>query len=221
MARTHEIPATSRRVIVHHDWGGTKDIMQVIMGVVNNESLSKQVAAFAEQYRGETPQAQKEGLNRLWLTCRNEIRYREDKAGTQAIKHPARTWADREADCKSLTVFIYHCCRALDIPCFVRFSSYEKDRNIGHVYPVAVIAGQPVAVDAVWHRFDDEKPPTYFENHLPRVFAKDASMHRVITYSKPNTSAISGITTGWHQLASWQKAIALFAGGWTIYKIST
>lgn len=219
MMNTAAIPNPPRRVIVHHRWGGTKDIMAVIMAVVDNEALTAQVATFAEAYRGAGPEQQKEGLRRLWQTCRTQIKYQEDANGTQAIKHPARTWAEKQADCKSLTVFIYHVCRALDVPCFIRFSSYDESKQIGHVYPVAVLDGVAVPVDAVWHRFDDEKRPTYFENHLPGVFAQDAEMLRAVKTSKPNNSAIGNIDCWWHRLKDWQKALAVCIGSAVAYKI--
>lgn len=213
------IPNPPRRVIVHHDWGDTKDIMAVIMGVVDNDQLTEQVRAFAQQYKGENPTAQIEGLRRIWQTVRREVRYQEDKDGYQAIKHPGRLWAEKVGDCKSKTVFIYHVCRAIGVPCFIRFASYDPNRRIGHVYPVAVVNGEAVPVDAVWHLYNSEKEPTYFENHLPAAFAKDAEMLRAVRTSRPNSAAIGAIRGAWSNLKQWQKLAAVVIGGWLTYKL--
>ena len=212
------IQATARRVIVHHDWGNTKDIMKVLMAVIDKDTLKGQVTAFVASLAPyDTPGSQRAALRRLWQICRYEIKYQEDQKGLQAIKHPARTWHDRQADCKSLTVFIYMCCRAMDIPCFIRFASYTSTKQIGHVYPVAVVDGEAMPVDAVWHRFNGEERPTYFENHLPAVFADDPQMRRAVKNSVPHQHAIGSVTA----LPVLQKSLLAFLAGWLVYKIAT
>lgn len=216
----YEIENPPRRVIEHYRNGDTPDIMQVIMEVVNQDELKNQVQVFARQYRATDQEQQIEQLRQLWQTCRSEIRYKEDRPGLQAVKHPARIWAEKEGDCKSLTVFIYHCCRAIGIPCFIRFASYDTSKQIGHVYPVAVVGGRPVVVDAVWHRFNDEKKPTHFENHLPAVFANDKQMRHIVATAAARPSAIGSIQSGWQGLSKRQKALAAIVGSLVLYRLA-
>jgi len=104
------------------------------------------------------------------------------------------------------------------VPCFIRFASYDTSKRIGHVYPVAVVGGVAVPVDAVWNRFDDEESPTYFENHLPAVFANDATMVAAVKNSQPDNPYIGAIR-GFQTWKNWQKAVAAFLGGWIVLKI--
>lgn len=220
MSYRNAIQATTRRVIVHHDWGATQDIMAAIMAVINKDDLQRQVAPFVLTLGPDKAgrESQKAVLRRIWQICRREIKYKEDPRGVQQIKHPARLWADKTGDCKSLTVFIFMCCRALDIPCFIRFASYTAGKQIGHVYPLAVVDGMPVAVDAVWHRFDDEERSTYYENHLPAVFAGDPGLQRLAKTSAPNKHASIGNVD---VLPAVQKAMLFWLAGWLTYKIAT
>lgn len=179
-----------RQEIEHFPWGNTRNIQWVIMHVVDKDNLQRQVARFAKGLEAKSPAAQYEGLRQLWRFCRLNIRYQEDKEGEQLVKHPARIWEEKVGDCKSLTVFIYFVCRAMGVPCFIRFASYEKGKRIQHVYPVAILGRRAVPIDAVWHRFDSEKKPTYYEDYLPAVWSDDPALKEVMTEATP--AAISG-----------------------------
>lgn len=200
-----------RTAIIRHAWGDTRDIMSVLMDVVNKDHLVGQVRGFAKQYDSKTVDGQYAKLKKLWHWVRHEVRYQEDPVGTQDIKHPYRTYAERKtgtADCKSKTVFIYFVCRALDIPCFIRFVSYwddkavvfEKSRGnqvdygqIGHVYPVAVLGGQTVVLDAVHTQFDSEVRPVRVVDKFPEVYS-DTQIRRLAKEAKQHAigSAASG-----------------------------
>lgn len=177
------IEQVPRKEIIHHHWGDTSDIIRVVMAVVNKDYLQRQVEVFAKSFRGNTADEQYEGLRRLWAFCRNNIYYEPDPPGVQDILHPARLWDKRTGDCKSLTVFIYFVCRANGIPCYIRFASYASDGQIGHVYPVAIVGGEAVPVDAVYKHFDREAKATKIKDKFPVVWdtqpvRKVAAAHR-------------------------------------------
>jgi transglutaminase-like putative cysteine protease len=188
---TRYIEQVPRREIVHHEWGDTKDIITVLMAVVNKDHLKSQVRRFAKEFKGHDADSQYRQLKELHRFCRRNIRYMKDPDGLQDIMHPARTWSERRGDCKSLTVFIFFVCRALGVPCFIRFASYEKSKNIGHVYPVAILDGRAVPVDAVFEHFDGEEKATYVKDYFPAI--SDLEEMRAIS-RESRKAAIGGIT---------------------------
>ncbi|RMG89341.1 MAG: hypothetical protein D6706_21510 [Chloroflexi bacterium] len=154
--------------VVHYEDGSLEDIQEVLMEVINKD-LGSQVEEFAKRMRRDAG-SDYAFLRQLWNFCKYQIRYKKDPAGLQLIKQPARLWAEREGDCKSLTVFIYHCCRVVGIPCIIRFASYNRNKRIQHVYPVAVLKDRQVPVDAVWDYFDDEENATKIEDRMPKAW---------------------------------------------------
>lgn len=159
-----------RREIIHERWGNTADIMRVIMEVANKTELTEQVRAFAENYRSGTVEGQYNQLKSLWQFVRQNIRYEKDAPGTQDILHPARLWDTRKGDCKSLTVFIHFCLCALGIPSVIRFASYDKSKEIGHVYNVAILGGRAVPIDACIDTFDAQEKAKKITDKFPKVF---------------------------------------------------
>lgn len=180
-----KIHAPARREVTRYSWGDTSDIMRTIMSVVNKDELKDQVCEFAKAFEGRTVEEQYQLLQKLWEFARFEIQYKIDPTGYQYIKHPGRLWADGSGDCKSLSIFIYFVCRCAGVPCFLRFASYDPDKEVRHVYPVAVIDGQEVIVDAVYHKFDQEERYTFHLDRRSKVFNQ---MARIIE--------VAGISTG-------------------------
>lgn len=163
------IPSTARQEIKHYDWGDTKDIMRVIMLVVDKTELAGQVEKFSQQFKGNTAKAQYEQLKRLWEWVRNNITYKADGGKAQIIKHPARLYEDNMGDCKSFTVFIRFVLYNLEIPHIIRFISQTSSRRIDHVYPVAYLDGKEVVLDAVHNMFDNEVPATRVVDKKPKM----------------------------------------------------
>lgn len=86
------------------------------------------------------------------------VRYKEDIAGYQYIKSPARLLADGEGDCKSMTIFIASCLHCLGIPHTIRFVNFDGGKQYTHVYPIAYDTnGQSIILDAV-ERDEDNMP---------------------------------------------------------------
>jgi len=167
------IKRVPRKVLIKHHFGDTSDIINVIMTEVNKgEQLATQVHDFAQQFKANTKSKQYKKLKDLHAFVRSNIEYQEDPPGIQDIKYPARTWEDGYADCKSLTVFIYSCCYAIGIPCYIDFASYNILGQVQHVYPVAILGNQEVTLDACLEQFDVEETYTNKVRKTPNNMTK-------------------------------------------------
>lgn len=161
---------------VHEDriWkqdGHTDDIVDAILSA--EQWNQDQTAALAPYLKGGSTS---ETLRNVWFFIRSNIRYRKDAPGYERVKLPAKTWADREGDCKSMSVFIAGLLKNLGIPAKYRFVSYEKGRPVTHVYVVATPKGsREVIVDAVHTKFDTEEP--YKSKREYPIMTKVAVIH--------------------------------------------
>lgn len=213
------VQESRNEVIFVIPWGDTEDIMKVIVGV-SNKDLEGQVKEFAQQFKGRSTADQYEKLEKLWRFTKYKIKYRADKdKEPQRVRHPANAYLvkDLGVDCKSKTLFNYFVMKALGIPCFIRFAAYKynanrtlnKAKDIGHVYPVAILDGRPVAVDSVYDYFDAEekavkiidKFPSAWDSPGIRALAKESKKAAIggIGHSSPPTwvlgsfAVVSGI----------------------------
>lgn len=155
------LPSEDNAQVMHRN-GDTEDIISVILKAdpLNGE-FTKQ---FAPHLKGSSDY---DSCKRLWQFVRTNIEYQKDKAGHEVIKSPGKTWEDRYGDCKSMSNFIASCLKNLGIPYRYRFTSYDKDKEIGHVYVIAFLGSRIVILDAVHHSFNAEVPFTYVEDYDP------------------------------------------------------
>ena len=136
--------------VIHKD-GGTEDIMEVVVNA-SNKKTKKEFCQFAEQFdRSE------EGLRKLWSFVKYKITYKVDPDGRQDILLPSALFERGYGDCKSKTVFIVHVLKCLNIPYIIRFTSYVKNGNMSHVYPIAYLNGKYIIIDSVYDFFNREK----------------------------------------------------------------
>ena len=196
-----------RKEIVHYHWGNTRQIMKVLM-IVCNRDVGYQVEHYAKEFEGGTDKDQYQNLKALWQDVRAKIPYVPDPHGTQRIKHPVRTWEDatkgKGADCKSMTVFIRFVLYNLGIPHKIRFTSYVESGRIQHVYPVAILGGKEVILDAVYEYFDEEVPYTHKEDRKPKQMTRIveiAGLFSGLTLPARPWFPISRMTDGELQLA--------------------
>lgn len=156
--------ARNTQVLLKKD-GTTADIITAVLDTVGE--VKSQTKGFSENF---VPT--RAGLQRLWSWVKNNIHYNEDPLGVQWIREPARLYQDREGDCKSFTVFIVSVLENIGVPYFIRFSNTEQagKKIVNHVYPVAILNGQEVIMDAVYTAFDREA--NYY-------YAKDYSMSEI------------------------------------------
>lgn len=134
--------------------GNTGDIIQAILSAEKYNQT--QTAGLAPHLQGNTT---RETLRNVWFFVRNQIQYVKDSPGHERVKLPAKTWADRTGDCKSMSVFVAGLLKNLGIPAKYRFTSYIKGGPVTHVYLVAMPKGEKEYIlDAVHTRFDSEEP---------------------------------------------------------------
>lgn len=142
-------PNNKRKVTVKN--GNTQDIINSILKL-DRSYKSKKFDKFARQFKG------KNGLKRLWTFVKYQIKYKKDSFDTSLQLTPPALWKRRYGDCKSKTLFINAVLRTLGIPYIIRFTNYKKgEKNIKHVYTVAIINGVEIPVDTVYNVFGKEK----------------------------------------------------------------
>lgn len=103
----------------------------------------------------------------------DNVRYKEDAAGYQFIKSPARLLSDGVGDCKSMTIFVASCLHCLGIPHTIRFVNFDGGSQYTHVYPIAYDEnGKEIIVDCVER--DSNNQPVF---DYARQFAKKKDIY--------------------------------------------
>ncbi|MBL4705622.1 MAG: hypothetical protein JKY54_13950 [Flavobacteriales bacterium] len=103
----------------------------------------------------------RETCRRIWQFCYAHFQYKEDKARTEQIRRPTRSWWDRKQgiDCDCFSVFIGSVLTNLGIPFLLRMTKYQA-LDYEHIYPVALTANRNIILDCVVNRFDYQVPYT-------------------------------------------------------------
>lgn len=195
---------------IHEDrvWkqeGNTGDIVEAILSA--EQWNQDQTAALAQHLKGGSP---RETLRNVWFFVRNYIKYRKDLPGYERVKLPSKTWADREGDCKSMSVFIAGLLKNLDIPAKYRFVSYRKGEPVSHVYVVAMPKGErQVIMDAVHSKFDDEVP--YKSKKEYPVMTKIAVVHGLSAASQDDIprKKTPWMNINWGKMTEGEMSLAL------------
>jgi len=100
----------------------------------------------------------KETCRNIWSFLKHNIKYVEDSVHFQDIKLPDRLVKERKGDCKSYSMFTGSILECLGIPYKFAYTSYTNSKTPQHVY---VQTDDGIIIDAVWRKFNDEKPYTY------------------------------------------------------------
>jgi transglutaminase-like putative cysteine protease len=134
--------------------GGVWDIVEVIIRADKDSAPDTQ--ELAQRLHRERPEAT---LHEAWQFVKTHVRYVRDKAGLETVKSPAKTWADGNGDCKAFSIFIASLLQNWGIPYVYRVAFYDPQQpQSGHIYPVAIIGGRKIPVDAVHTKFGEEVP---------------------------------------------------------------
>lgn len=88
---------------------------------------------------------------------KNNVRYVVDSEENQKIKSPAAIIATGVCDCKCYSLFIGGILGAMKIPFVYRFASYNKNKNLGHVYIVMYYYAKEIYIDPVLDQFNEQK----------------------------------------------------------------
>ena len=121
-----------------------------------NSDVVETVVSFYQQYR-EQPQelvdeiqqlSAEEKVEAIFSYLVQNVVYKLDPAGKQFVKSPARLIYDGAGDCKSFTIFVASCLHCVGIKHIIRFVDFDGDGQYTHVYPVAIVGGLEVPMDA-------------------------------------------------------------------------
>lgn len=130
------------------------DIVRVIMHA--DSKASRFTERLAEHLRSADDMST---LHNVWAFTKQHIRYRRDRAGKEVVKSPGRTWEDGYADCKGMSIFIGSILKNLGYKFVYRVARYDSSNpDQGHIYPVVMLDGKEVVVDAVHKSFNREYP---------------------------------------------------------------
>ena len=127
-----KIPKSDNKTTLITNNGYTDDIIKAVISVFNENWA--QLSDFAKQFKGVNI---RETANNIATYVVDNFNYVIDPNGEQWIRTPARLLSDREADCKSFSIFVCSCLSCLGIENGFRFVSYTNDLQLTHVYTVA------------------------------------------------------------------------------------
>lgn len=130
----------------------TVDKMQEIIA-----STLEQSRGFAQELKQHTAKA---SLRALFEYLLANFSYKDDAPGKEQLRTPARAFADRHTgiDCDCFTILICSVLTHWNIPYKIRVVGYKADKGFSHVYPVALINGEEIALDVVVKRYNYQKP---------------------------------------------------------------
>lgn len=137
--------------------GETDDIVKSVVTVFG-ESWD-QIQDLSQTFQGATVRETCENIANYVV---NNFSYKIDPDGEQWIRTPARLLQDRQADCKSFSLFVCAALSNLGINNGFRFVSYTPDKQFTHVYSFAIDEnGKKITIDTVAMiqknvAFDDE-----------------------------------------------------------------
>jgi hypothetical protein len=149
-ARVGVKPAENRTVLTTR--GNVWKIVETIV------QADRESAEFTEELAANLRQSSDlKSLREAWTFVKTHVRYVRDRAGMETVKSPGKTWADQKGDCKSFSVFIGSLLQNWGIPYVYRVAFYDpQNPQSGHIYPVALLDGKQIPVDAVHTRFGEE-----------------------------------------------------------------
>jgi hypothetical protein len=133
------------------------DIRKAIVNAV--PKATEQVKEMAASFSGANDQ---ETCKKIFDFLKNQIQYKADGAD-QIIRYPSALLKTKTGDCKSYSLLTAAILNNLEIPCRFVLQSFNEDPTPSHIY-VETLSG--VKCDAVWGKFNSEKPST-FKYYIP------------------------------------------------------
>lgn len=160
-----------------------------------------QVKNIASRFKGNSRIAT---AQKIWDFLKTQIKYQKDPAGVQLVRLPNRFLKDGTGDCKSYSLFTGAVLSALGIPFSFRYTSYVPGSTIPtHIYVVTKNeAGQELIIDAVYSKFNAEKPFQYKKDVPMNVYTLSGVSSDSIHMADVISEVISGFTPDEIQAAS-------------------
>lgn len=139
----------------------------VIMQDGTVEQTVREMVKMVKKYNYQTTKLAKilqgnsvqESASNIWNFIYKNIQYREDQAGVEQLRTPARTWNDRispGADCDCMSIFAGCLLASMGIEHKFRIVKYGKP-DYQHVYvviPNKGLAGKDIIIDGVLDKFN-------------------------------------------------------------------
>jgi hypothetical protein len=147
----------------------------------------EQTKGIAPRFKGRT---NKQTARNIFDFLKNNINYKVD-GENQKVQLPSALLRNRQADCKSYSLFTAAILSNLSIPYELTYASYTPgNKDPEHIY---VTLADGTIIDAVWGKFNSEKKPIY-------------------KYRKPmKISYISGVKPGiGRTYEDWAKAVGVW-----------
>lgn len=139
--------------IVVNKRGQNSDIIKAI-----HDYLPYGVEQMKSKYTLFVGKNEKETCRNIWNFLKKNIKYMEDSSRFQDIKLPSRLLKMKIGDCKSFSMFTASVLTNANIPYKFVYTSYTNDKTPSHVY---IQTNTGIIVDAVYNKFNAEKPFTY------------------------------------------------------------
>jgi len=189
--------------VTYKSGADNKDIRDLLEQLV--PEASKQMREFSLKFKAAS---EKETCKKIFDYLKNQIRYVAD-GDQQIVKLPSALLKTKVGDCKSYSLFTASILENLKIPYKFVYASYNNNPIPGHVY---VVTSQGCIIDAVYGKFNQEKPPKYKYykdmnvrymaglgcddcNSMGAVFKKKTTTPTPTT-TKPKTSAVVAFAAG-------------------------
>ena len=137
---------------VYKSKADNKDIRDLLEKLV--PKAKGQMVEFSKRFKGSTDEQ----------TCRNIFNYLMNHftyladGEEQIIKLPSALLKKKIGDCKSYSLFTASVLENLGIPYTIVYTSYNANPIPQHVY---IITQKGCIIDAVYGKFNQEKPPTF------------------------------------------------------------
>jgi hypothetical protein len=137
---------------VYKSKADNKDIRDLLEKLV--PKAKGQMVEFSKRFKGQTDEQ----------TCRNIFNYLMNHftyladGEEQIIKLPSALLKKKIGDCKSYSLFTASVLENLGIPYTIVYTSYNSNPIPQHVY---IITQKGCIIDAVYGKFNQEKPPTF------------------------------------------------------------
>jgi len=128
------------------------DIRKAIVKAV--PKATEQIKEMANGFSGSNDQ---ETCKKIFDFLKNQIKYKAD-GPDQIIRYPSALLKTRTGDCKSYSLLTAAILNNLKIPCRFVLQSFNEDPTPSHIY-VETLSG--VKIDAVYGKFNSEKPSTF------------------------------------------------------------
>jgi len=128
------------------------DLRKAIVQAV--PKATQQMKDFSAQFSGANDQ---QTCKKIFDFLKNQIQYKADGAN-QIVRFPSALLKTKTGDCKSYSLLTAAILNNLKIPCKFVLQSFNDNPTPSHIY-VETMSG--VKCDAVWGKFNSEKPSTY------------------------------------------------------------